>query len=65
MIKSKLRVILAERNIKKGEFAKKVGVSVSGFSLLVNEKSIPTLPVALKIAKELNLTVEELWFLED
>lgn len=65
MIKSKLRVVLAERNIRKGEFAKNIGLSASAFSLVVNEKSVPTLSAALRIAKGLELKVEDIWTLED
>ncbi|WP_078428748.1 helix-turn-helix transcriptional regulator [Alkalihalobacterium alkalinitrilicum] len=62
MVKCRLRVILAERNIKHGEVYKKAGISSATFSLLVNEKSLPTLPVALKIARVLDLHIEDIWY---
>lgn len=63
-IKSKLRVIFAEREIKHGEFADKVGISKAALSSLVNNRTLPTLEVAYKIAEELNLPVEEIWVKE-
>ncbi|PEO61501.1 transcriptional regulator [Bacillus toyonensis] len=37
----------------------------STMSLILNEKSIPTLPVAIRIAKALNMHVEEIWIDEE
>ena len=60
----KLRVIFAEREISQRDFAKKIGVSESTLSLIIRGKTTPTLPVAYRIAKELGLTIEEIWFSE-
>lgn len=60
-IKCRLRVIFAEREIKHTEFSKKAGISAGALSLLVNGHSLPTLPVAYRIAKELDLNVMEIW----
>jgi putative transcriptional regulator len=65
-MKNKLRMILAERKIKKGVFAQLVGVTHSTLTLILKEESVPTLPVAMRIAKQLELTVEDIWyFVED
>jgi putative transcriptional regulator len=63
-INSRLRVIFAERNIKHGEFAEKVGISQATMSALVNGRNLPTLPVAYKIGEALNLPVEQIWVKE-
>lgn len=61
MYKCRLRVIFAEREIRQGEFAKKIGVSSSALSLLVNGKSLPSFNVAYKISKELDMDIREIW----
>jgi putative transcriptional regulator len=64
-MRNKLRVILAERNIKKGEFANLIGITRGTLTLILKEESTPTLQVAIKISKELGLKVEEIWYFED
>lgn len=64
-IKSKLRVIFAEREIKQTEFCDRVGISRSALSQLATGKTLPTLEVAYKIAKELDLNVMEIWVMTD
>lgn len=62
IIVSRLKVILVERRIKFGEFAKDVGISQAALSTLMNkEDALPTLRVAYRIAEALELTVEEIW----
>lgn len=58
---TKLQRILKENGIKQSFIADKAGVSQGAFSLIVRGKSMPTLPVALKIGRALNMSVEELW----
>ncbi|SFT03970.1 helix-turn-helix transcriptional regulator [Marininema halotolerans] len=60
-IKCKLKVILAELDMDHGDLAKKAMVSSSNISLLVNNKSLPSLPVAYRIGQALNLPIEEIW----
>lgn len=57
----RLRVIFAERNIKQRDFANKIGVSQTSLSNIVRGKSLPSLPVAYKIAGALELSVEDIW----
>ncbi|MED0939624.1 helix-turn-helix transcriptional regulator [Bacillus mobilis] len=64
-MRCKLRGILDENGIKYSFFAEKVSIQRSTMSLILNEKSIPTLPVAIRIAKALNLHVEDIWIEEE
>ena len=64
-MRNNLRVILAERKIKKGNFAEKVGINRNTLSFIISEKSVPTLEVAMKIARALDLKVEDIWFFEE
>ncbi|PGR00696.1 helix-turn-helix transcriptional regulator [Priestia megaterium] len=63
--KCKLKVILAEREIKHGDFAKVVGVSPAGLSALVNNKSLPSFENAYRISESLNMDVREIWILNN
>lgn len=65
MIRCRLNVIFAERRIKKGEFADKLGVSRGTLSTWCNDKSVPPLEMAYKVAAELDLNVMEIWRWED
>ncbi|PEL13801.1 helix-turn-helix transcriptional regulator [Bacillus sp. AFS017336] len=64
-MKNKLRMILAERKIKKGEFAKMVGITHSTLTLISKEESTPTLQVAMRIAQTLELKVEDIWYFDE
>jgi putative transcriptional regulator len=59
--KCKLKVILAEREIKHGDFAKVVGVSPAGLSSLVNNKSLPSFESAYQISEALEMDIKEIW----
>lgn len=61
IIKSRLKVILAERGLKSGWLADEVGISKSTMSFLINNKSLPTLEVAYKIGEALEMPVEQIW----
>ena len=56
-----LESILQERGIKKTWLAKKVGVSNGTMTRLCSGESKPTIDVALKIARVLGTSIEELW----
>ncbi|ARX68071.1 helix-turn-helix domain-containing protein [Pseudomonas rhodesiae] len=64
-MKCKLRKILDQNGIKYSFFAEKVKIQRSTMSLILKEKSIPTLPVAIRIAKALNMHVEDIWIEEE
>ncbi|QKE71894.1 helix-turn-helix domain-containing protein [Arthrobacter citreus] len=63
-MRNKLRMILAERKIKKGEFARDVGITHATLTLILKEERTPTLQVAMKIAQELELKVEDIWYFD-
>lgn len=62
--KCRLNIIFAEREIKKTDFAKRVGINAGTLSSLVTNKSLPTFEVAMKVAEELELRVEDIWIKE-
>ncbi|MCR6855673.1 helix-turn-helix transcriptional regulator [Paenibacillus jamilae] len=64
-MKCKLKIILAERMLKQSDLAKLVGITDQTLSMIARGKSEPTLRVALRIAKVLDLTVEEIWIEEE
>ncbi|OOR57419.1 helix-turn-helix domain-containing protein [Bacillus cereus] len=57
----KLKEILAERMIKQSALAKRAGITDQTLSMIVRGKSEPTLRVAMRIAKALDLKVEDIW----
>jgi len=60
-LECRLKEILDSRGMKQTFLAKKVGISNGTLSLIVRGKSVPTLPVALRIAEELGMKVEDIW----
>ncbi|WP_459503094.1 helix-turn-helix transcriptional regulator [Bacillus sp. C1] len=63
--KCKLRVIFAEREIRQKELAKLIGISQTTMSSLVNNTTLPTFLTAYKIAKTLDMHIEDIWIEED
>jgi len=61
MIKSKLKVRLAEVELKHQDLAQIVGVTKQTMSSWVNGKNKPTLEMAFRIAKLLDCKVDELY----
>lgn len=64
VIRCALKEILKKRGLKQNYIAEKAGVSDTALSSLVRGKSLPTLDVAYRIAKELDLNVMEIWIME-
>lgn len=64
-MKNKLRMILAEKKMKKGEFAKLIGIAPTTLTSILKEESTPTLQVAMKISQELELKVEDIWYFDE
>ncbi|EJT6340413.1 helix-turn-helix domain-containing protein [Clostridium perfringens] len=61
-IKNKLREIrMKEFAMDSGKFAKKLGVNLKTYSNWETNRSKPPLEEALRIAKLLNKTVDEIW----
>jgi putative transcriptional regulator len=56
-----LKVIMAERGLKQSWLAERTGITRTTLSFLVNNKTLPTLEVAYKIAVELDMNVMDIW----
>lgn len=61
MLKSKLKVILAEKGIKNKELADKLGTSPTVVSNWVNGNSFPTTIKLFELAHKLDVKVDELY----
>lgn len=59
--KCRLRVILADREIKHGEFAKSVNMSSAAFSSIVNNHSLPSFDTTYRICEELDMAMKDIW----
>lgn len=65
MIRSKIRVRLAELDKRQSEVYAKMGITPQQFSNWVQGKSMPYLETAFRLAKELDCKVDDLWELQD
>ncbi|CAG9608071.1 hypothetical protein NEOCIP111885_01763 [Pseudoneobacillus rhizosphaerae] len=61
----KLSYILLEQDRSQKWLADEIEVSMATISQIKKGKRLPTLPVALRIAKALNKNVEEIWVEEN
>ncbi|MBB6446429.1 helix-turn-helix domain-containing protein [Bacillus benzoevorans] len=61
MYKCRLKVIFAEKDIRQGEFAEKLGISAAALSAIKNGKSLPSFPVLYRICEELDMDMREIW----
>ena len=61
MLKSKIKVILVENDIKQNELADKLGFKPQTLSSWITNTNTPTLNNAFKLAKELGCKVDDLW----
>ncbi|MCI1590372.1 helix-turn-helix domain-containing protein [Heyndrickxia oleronia] len=64
--KCRLKSVLAELNIKHGDFADKIGVDKSTISAMANNKSLPSFDTLYMIMEELeridpNLKFGDIW----
>jgi putative transcriptional regulator len=64
-IKCRLKIIMAELGIKQKWLAEKAEISHAQLSALANNKNLPTLPVAFRIAKALGMRIEDIWYEEE
>ena len=62
---NKIRELRKALGISQEELAKKCGVSRQTVNAIENNKYNPTLELAMRLARFLNTTVEELFILED
>lgn len=53
--------VIEERGLLKSWVARKAGIAPGTLSKIISGESEPTLKVALRLARVLNITVEELW----
>ena len=65
MLKSKIRVRLAELNKKQKDFAKELDVTPQTLSGWVTGANKPSLEQAFRIAKALDCSIHDLWELEE
>lgn len=63
-MQSNLKEILHSRGIKQSHLAKVTGANKSTINRIVNNEGLPALPLAYKIAKELNLYIEDIWYIK-
>lgn len=63
-MESRLKEILKERGMTQAHLVRKTGANKSTINRIVNHGQIPELPLAYKIAKELNLYIEEIWYIK-
>ncbi|HHK5539198.1 helix-turn-helix domain-containing protein [Bacillus cereus] len=61
----RLKIILADRMIKQSALAKRAGITDQTLSMIVRGKSEPTLRVAMRIAKALDMKIEDIWSEEE
>ncbi|WP_269078051.1 helix-turn-helix transcriptional regulator [Alicyclobacillus acidoterrestris] len=54
--------MLMERGLKNRWLATQIGMDESSLSLIVNGKRKPTIDTAIRIARALDTTVEDLWY---
>ncbi len=60
-MENKIRIRRKELDLSQEELAKKCGVSRQTVNAIENNKYDPTLSLAFRLAKELQLTVDELF----
>ncbi|MDE3145244.1 MAG: helix-turn-helix transcriptional regulator [Bacteroidota bacterium] len=63
-MKNKIKIQRAIYNLTQDDLAKRIGVSRQTINTMESAKYIPSTVLALKLAKELKIPVEELFQLE-
>ena len=63
-MKNKIKVLRKEMGLRQEDMAAQLGVSRQTVIAIENDKYNPTLELAMKIAKLLNLKVEDIFTLE-
>lgn len=63
-MKNTIKKLRKSKNLRQEDLAQKLGVSRQTIIAIENDRYNPTLELAMKLAKELNTTVEELFVLE-
>ncbi|MFE8698005.1 helix-turn-helix transcriptional regulator [Cytobacillus sp. FJAT-53684] len=60
-METKLQTYHKETGVKQAFIAQKSKLTPGAYSLIVRGESLPSLPAAIRIARALNDTVENLW----
>ena len=64
-MKNRIRVLRAEREWSQQEVGTRVGVSRQAMNAVETGRFDPSLPLALKLARVFDTTVEAIWELEE
>lgn len=64
-VKNRLKEILDERGLKQNWLAERAGVTKQTMSNLINNRFSVSLESAMRIAKALDLTIEDIFHIED
>jgi len=64
-VKNRLKEILDERGTKNVWLADKAGVNNSTLGNIIKNRHNPSIEIAIKIARALNMKVEDIWIVED
>ncbi len=56
--------VIRQKNMTQAELAKKVGVKREYINRIINRKITPTIPLGMRIAKALEVSVEDLFFID-
>jgi putative transcriptional regulator len=65
IMESRFKEILDDRGITQAHIARKTGANKSTIHRLYKYGVIPELPLAYKIARELNLYIEDIWYIKE
>lgn len=60
-MKNKVRALRAERSLAQGQLAQAMGVSRQTINSIENGRYVPSLPLALALARFFGTTVEEMF----
>jgi putative molybdopterin biosynthesis protein len=64
-IKSKIHQIRKEAGLTQGDLANAAGISRQAYTAIESGKSVPSTTIALRLARKLKTTVEDLFWLDD
>ncbi len=64
-MENNIRKLRKEKEMRQEDLARSLGVSRQTINAIENNKYNPTLELAMRLARFLNTTVEELFILED
>ncbi len=64
-MKNRLRVLRAEQKWSQADLAEELGVSRQTINAIENDKYDPSLPLAFRMARAFNLTIEDVFTFED